>query len=80
MIFLREWKMPMTIKAFVLPDADGNYNIYVNQDLSDEAKDEAIEHEMFHIRNGDCYRQDETLEEIEKRAHKHDGEKQWRKK
>lgn len=34
-------------------DAEGNYNIYLNAHLSDEMKQEAYEHEIRHIVNGD---------------------------
>jgi hypothetical protein len=44
-IFIREMKMPLTIRAFTVPDANGDYNIYINSDLSDEAKVTALKHE-----------------------------------
>ena len=31
-IFIREMKMPLTIRAFTVPDANGDYNIYINND------------------------------------------------
>ncbi len=52
-IFIREMKMPLTIRAFTVPDENGDYNIYINSDLSDEAKAEALEHEKKHIENDD---------------------------
>ena len=44
-VFIREMKMPLTIRAFTVPDENGDYNIYINSDLSDEAKEEALKHE-----------------------------------
>lgn len=41
-IFVRAVKMPITLRAFTLPDADGNFNIYINEALSDEAKKKAL--------------------------------------
>ena len=46
-------KMPLTIRAFTLPDANGDYNIYVNESLSEEAKIKSLEHEKRHIERGD---------------------------
>ena len=45
--------MPLTIRAFTLPDANGDYNIYINESLSEEAKAKSLEHEKRHIERGD---------------------------
>lgn len=66
-IFIRETKMPLAIRAFTVPDANGDYNIYINSDLSDEAKATALKHEKKHIENND-FSSDELAREIEKRA------------
>lgn len=52
-IFIREIKMPLTIRAFTLPDANGDFNIYVNDDLSQEVKIKSINHEFNHIKRND---------------------------
>ncbi len=52
-IFIREMKMPLTIRAFTVPDANGDYNIYINNGLSEEAKKRSFEHEKKHIENND---------------------------
>jgi hypothetical protein len=52
-IFIREMKMPLTIRAFTVPDANGDYNIYINNDLSEEAKEKSLKHEKKHIENND---------------------------
>ncbi len=45
--------MPLAIRAFTVPDANGDYNIYINSDLSDEAKVASLKHEKLHIENND---------------------------
>ena len=51
--FIREMKMPLTIRAFTVPDENGDYNIYINNNLSDEAKEKSLKHEKKHIENND---------------------------
>ena len=53
MIFVREIKMPLTIRAFTIPDANGDFNIYINEGLSDAAKRKSLEHEKTHISRND---------------------------
>jgi Zn-dependent peptidase ImmA (M78 family) len=50
---VRQIKMPLTIRAFTLPDANGDFNIYINEALSDEAKRKSLAHEYLHIENND---------------------------
>ncbi len=45
--------MPLTIRAFTIPDANGDFNIYINKDLSDSTKKKALEHEKAHISRND---------------------------
>ncbi len=52
-IFIREINMPLTIRAFTVPDANGDYNIYINNDLSEEAKEKSLKHEKKHIEEND---------------------------
>lgn len=49
--------MPLTIRAFTLPDANGDFNIYINESLSDEAKAKSLAHEKLHIERGDFQKQ-----------------------
>ena len=63
-IYIREMKMPLTIRAFTVPDENGDFNIYINSDLSDEAKEEALKHEKLHIENND-FASDELARKIE---------------
>lgn len=53
LLFVREIKMPLTIRAFTIPDANGDFNIYINKDLSDAAKQKSLEHEKKHIKRND---------------------------
>ena len=53
LLFVREIKMPLTIRAFTVPDANGDFNIYINEDLSDAAKRKSLEHEKRHITRND---------------------------
>lgn len=64
-IFIREMKMPLTIRAFTVPDANGDYNIYINNDLSEEAKEKSLKHEKMHIENND-FSSSELARTIEK--------------
>ena len=62
MIFLRETDaFDISVRGIVKMDNEGNYNIYIHRDLSDEAKRKTIKHEMNHIGMGhllaeDCVR------------------------
>lgn len=51
-IFIYEERMPYTVRAVVMPGKTG-YTVYVNEHLSDEAKEKAINHELEHIRRSD---------------------------
>lgn len=57
MIHIREIKMPLTVRAFTVPDSNGDYNIYINMDLSDEAKRKSLDHEKRHIENDDFHKE-----------------------
>lgn len=54
-IFIREIKIPLSIRAFTTKDYNGDYNIYINTDLSEDAKKSALQHEQIHVRRGDFY-------------------------
>lgn len=66
-IFIREMKMPLTIRAFTVPDSNGDYNIYINNNLSDEAKEKSLIHEKKHIEEND-FNSCELARVIEKRS------------
>ena len=52
-IFTRLIKMPSRIKGYTAIDDDGNYNIYLNEQLSQEQQRKTYLHEMAHIARGD---------------------------
>lgn len=65
MTIVRQIKMPLTIRAFTVPDENGDFNIYINENLSDEAKRKSLAHEKCHIRKND-FQSPLTAREIEK--------------
>lgn len=52
-VFIRTIKMPLTIRAFTVPDANGDFNIYLNEHLPKDAQRKSLEHEKKHIKNND---------------------------
>lgn len=52
-LFFREVPMPGGCRGFVVEDEEGDFNIYINKDLSDERKQKTAAHELEHIRRGD---------------------------
>ena len=51
--FIRILDLPSTVKGVTVRDDDGNYNIYINSSLSEDARKRAIEHELKHVERGD---------------------------
>ena len=49
--------MPITIKAYTIPDGFGYYNVYLNSRHSYEQNEISFHHELFHIKNGDYDKQ-----------------------
>lgn len=56
-------KLPPHVKGLCTVK-DTDELIFINEDLSDEAKARALQHELRHLRRGDLHR-DATIEEIE---------------
>ncbi|MGI6629369.1 MAG: hypothetical protein ACOX4H_02330 [Bacillota bacterium] len=46
-------KLPASIRGLTVTDPDGNYNIYINRNLSHEMQVITYLHESAHIDNGD---------------------------
>lgn len=59
--------MPCTVRGLVMPDADGDYNIYINPCLSIAEQEKTLKHEMAHIESGD-FCNHLSIDEIEERA------------
>ena len=55
-----ETPMPLTVHGFVCRKSGQIYMI-INSDLSDEAKKEAIRHELDHIDGGDLYSEEDAV-------------------
>lgn len=45
--------LPLTTKGVTVEDANGFFNIYINENLSVEQQQAALEHELKHIIRGD---------------------------
>lgn len=57
------------VKGFSTKGIDGDYIIFINQNLSYEQQKAAFEHELEHIRNGDLDGSDRLVAMIENEAH-----------
>ena len=64
-IIIRLMPLPAHVRAFTMPDAQGDYNVYINVLLSREQQDRSFQHELRHIRRGDFYKRDQSAKEIE---------------
>ena len=54
-IIIRLMPLPVGVRAFTIPDADGNYNVYLNCRLSAEQQRRSLRHEQMHIERNDFY-------------------------
>lgn len=61
-IFIRKIPLPLGVRAFTLPDAQGDYNVYINERLSYEQQMKSLKHEESHILNGDFYSEKSACE------------------
>ena len=64
-IIIRLMPLPMHVRAFTMPDEQGDYNVYVNAMLSPEQQRRSLQHELGHIRRDDFYKRDKTARELE---------------
>ena len=65
MIRYRLIQAPGALHALSRMDENGDYDVYVNEALNEDARERAIEHELRHIRNGSLSRRDLTANELE---------------
>lgn len=42
--------LPATVKGATVLDANGDYNVYINIDISDGQRQSIVEHELRHIK------------------------------
>ena len=52
-IFYRLIDLPGGVRGFTMEDPDGDFNIYINQNLSEDIIDQTVRHELQHIKDGD---------------------------
>lgn len=64
-LIIRKINLPIGVNAITVLDAEGNYNIYLNDRLSYDQQDVAFRHEVEHIKRGHFYSYEDikTLEE-----------------
>lgn len=48
-IYVRNIDLPASVKGVTVQDCDGNYNVYINNSLCDDAKLKICKHELKHI-------------------------------
>lgn len=65
-LIVRAIPLPIHVRAFTIPDGEGDYNIYLNSNLTDEQQKKSLRHEKLHIVNGD-FGSSEPASDIEKR-------------
>lgn len=65
----------MAIKASTIPDSNDDFTVIVNANLSVEAKQIAVEHEMSHIKHDHFYKNDLNITSAESEAHGEEGSK-----
>ena len=58
-IWYAEEKMPLSVHGFVCRKG-GQVFMVINADLSEEAKRDAIRHELDHIDNGDLFKEEDA--------------------
>lgn len=68
-VFVRTIPLPYTVHGLVTPNDDGTYNIYLNENLPEEARRRYLPHELAHI-SGDHLYDDRPVEELEREADK----------
>lgn len=69
-VFIRQIPMYQHNNAFVLEDENGDYNIYVNQEIAANKLVPTLRHELLHALKGHLHDDIKTLSEIEQEASK----------
>lgn len=54
-IFVRGIELPLTVKGVTVLDSDGNFNVYINILLSYDTQQQAVIHEVKHIKKEHFY-------------------------
>lgn len=58
-IFIRKIPLPHCVEGVTVPDSEGNFNVYINANLSNESQRKATEHELRHIKREHFYSSNE---------------------
>lgn len=53
-VFVRLIHLPSTVKGFITTDDDGDYNIYINDNLTERGQAVTLCHELQHLEKGHC--------------------------
>lgn len=61
-IYVRKIPLPWRVRAFTLPDEQGDFNVYINEKLSAEQQNMSLRHELQHIINEDFYKEKSAIE------------------
>lgn len=61
-IIIRYVGLPPSIKAYTLTDSNDDYNIYVNSALSSIRQQQAVDHELRHIKADHFYSDSPVLQ------------------
>lgn len=57
-IFIRPIYLPACVRGITAIDENGDYNVYVNSSLPPDLQEQAVKHELFHIKSGHFYNYD----------------------
>lgn len=68
-IIVRLLSLPPSTRGVTVLDQDGNYNIYINQNLAYEMQKQVYIHELKHIKNND-FQSDKPVAQIESKISK----------
>ncbi|MBR2411423.1 MAG: hypothetical protein IKB08_06825 [Clostridia bacterium] len=60
-IFIRKIPLPCGVRAFTVPDEQGDYNIYINDRLTLEQQYRSLSHEVSHIEREDFLKESDAL-------------------
>lgn len=72
-VFIRLVTFPsLTTESACVTDPDGNYNIYIDERLSDETKKRKLEHELTHAKQNH-FADDIVVSDIEEKLRKKYG-------
>ena len=63
--YIRFIELPEHINGVTLPNEDGSFDIYINSRLCFERQQEAIKHELEHIKKDHFYDDIKSIEMIE---------------